>query len=62
LINIEIGEILNKSFKKRTSVDYGDFVTVMKTEVVEYFEKIKIFVAEVDKLIQERMRAISKKN
>lgn len=58
LIDIKIGEILNKSFKKRTSVDYGDFVTVTKTEVTEYFEKIKIFVAEVDKLIEERMKNI----
>ncbi|MBU2447476.1 MAG: HEPN domain-containing protein [Bacteroidetes bacterium] len=62
LISIEIGEVLNKAFMKRTSVDYGDFVTVTKTEVIEYFEKIKIFVAEVDKLIQERMKNILKAN
>ncbi|MCX8010831.1 MAG: HEPN domain-containing protein [Ignavibacteria bacterium] len=63
LINIEVGEILSKAFKKRSSVDYVDFVTVTKSEVIGYFEKMKLFVHDVDKLIQEKIKTFEgKKN
>ncbi|MBU2447450.1 MAG: HEPN domain-containing protein [Bacteroidetes bacterium] len=52
----EIGDILNIAFRKRTAVDYHDFVTVKKEEANQYYEKIKIFVDTVLGLIEEKLK------
>lgn len=54
-IKTDIGEILNIAYKKRTSVDYHDFVTVTKEEIIGYYNKMKDFVKEVDNLILNRL-------
>ncbi|MBU1680255.1 MAG: HEPN domain-containing protein [Bacteroidetes bacterium] len=62
IISIEVGEILNKSFQKRSAADYSDYVTITKTEVIEYFEKMKIFVEEVNGIISKKISALEKIN
>lgn len=54
-VKAEVGDILNIAFRKRTAVDYHDFVTVSKEEVSQYYERIKIFIETVSELIEERL-------
>jgi len=56
LIDIETGSILNLAYRKRTSVDYQDFVTVTRDEVYQYFNEMKLFVEKVDDLIEQRIK------
>jgi uncharacterized protein (UPF0332 family) len=56
IIPDEVGEILNIAFKRRTAVDYHDFVTVTKEEIMGYHKKMKDFVFAVDDLIQIRLK------
>ena len=56
-IDLDIGDILNIAYRKRTSIDYHDFATVTKNEVLTYFEQMKIFVSEVDILIDEKLKS-----
>lgn len=56
VIDIEIGSILNLSYRKRTSVDYQDFVTITKEEIKQHFESMKIFVTTVDDVINGRIK------
>jgi len=55
-IKLEIGNILGITFSKRNSVDYHDFTLITKSEVIQYFELMKKFVAEVDSLIEEKLK------
>lgn len=57
LIDLEKGDILNIAYRKRTSIDYHDFTTVTKNEVLKYYEQMKIFVNEVDQLIEEKLKS-----
>ena len=58
LIDFKSGEILNKSFQKRSLADYGDFIIVSEMETVEYYRRITEFVKEVDRIIQNRLQAL----
>lgn len=55
-IDLDKGDILNIAYRKRTSVDYHDFATATKDEVKKYYEQMKTFVAEVDNLIEEKLK------
>lgn len=55
-IDLNKGDILNIAYRKRTSIDYHDFTTVTKNEVLSYYEQMKIFVTEVDHLIEDKLK------
>lgn len=56
IINREVGKILNDSYERRTALDYHDYTTVIKSEVKSYLKDMKIFVTEVDHLIEDKLK------
>jgi len=51
----ELGRILNLAYQKRNSVDYQDFATISKDEVLAYFEQMKLFVQKVSEMIDSKL-------
>ncbi|TAL69225.1 MAG: HEPN domain-containing protein [Bacteroidetes bacterium] len=56
IIDKEIADILNLSFRKRTAVDYHDFTIVVKDEVQLYYKKMKKFVKVIDEIIEIKLK------
>lgn len=52
--NQKFGKIANKAFEDRTDCDYGIFVQFEKDEVLLKFEDMKVFIAELEKLITDQ--------
>ncbi|MCD4784313.1 MAG: HEPN domain-containing protein [Candidatus Eremiobacteraeota bacterium] len=55
IIDQEIGKFFNISFELRKKGDYGDFVEFKEKEVIEYLKIVKIFINEVEKIIQQKI-------
>jgi len=54
-INPEKGKILRKAYERRQSSDYHDFVTLTKSQIEEYYSKMKDFVNVVEEVIKEKL-------
>jgi len=56
IINPEKGKILRKAYERRQSSDYHDFVTLTKSQIEEYYSKMKDFVNVVEEVVQEKLK------
>ncbi|MBM3435631.1 MAG: HEPN domain-containing protein [Bacteroidetes bacterium] len=52
-VDIEIGKIVNKSYTLRQESDYEPFMTYEKPEVKELFERMKLFICAIEKILHE---------
>ncbi len=58
IIDGETGKILKKAFENRMAVDYGDFVTITKSQNEEYLKNMRKFVEEVKELIDNKIAVL----
>ena len=52
-LDIELGKIVNKSYTLRQESDYEPFITYEEPEVQELFEKMKLFINAIEKILHE---------
>lgn len=55
-IDNKTGKIFQTSFDKRMAVDYGDFVTLTKSQIDEYRIAMTAFIDQVKFLIEEKIK------
>ncbi len=53
LIDSRYGKIINKAFNRRTKGDYDTFVDFEESIVIEMFNEMKDFIAEISKFINK---------
>jgi len=58
-IDETIGLFIDKAYNNRIASDYHDFVYLTKTDIEEYYQKMKVFIQEIDRIIQEKLSAFS---
>jgi uncharacterized protein (UPF0332 family) len=54
-IPVDIGVILDESYRNRIASDYHDFVYLTKTQVEEFYNLMKEFVNSIDKLLLRKL-------
>lgn len=55
LIDARFGKIINKASNRRTQGDYESFVEFDKTIILELFQDMKEFIAEIEKFLNQKM-------
>ncbi|MFP4025674.1 MAG: HEPN domain-containing protein [Thiohalospira sp.] len=51
-VDKEFGKYIHKAFKNRTDSDYGVFVEFEEEEVLTRFDEMKLFIKEIEKLLE----------
>lgn len=55
IIDRDLGRVFTKAFNLRIDGDYKDFVTFTREQVDDYYDKMKEFINEVEKIIQQKI-------
>lgn len=55
ILEADVAYIINVAFEKRKISDYGDFVTITKSQIEEYYSAMQAFIDRVKVIIDKKL-------